>query len=185
MSSPAVFLDRDGTLNIEKDYVYRYEDWEWVPGAVAGMRKLRGLGFRLVVVSNQSGIARGYFGISDVRDLHARVAQDLESMGIEIAGFYFCPHGPGDGCNCRKPRPGLILQAENDLKIDLAHSYMVGDKLIDVQAGQTAGVHPILVGSGYGVKEKATLPQGIPYVADLFAVALLIEGMKKMPENRF
>lgn len=180
MSSPAVFLDRDGTLNVEKDYVYRYADWEWVPGAVDGMRKLIGLGFRLVVVSNQSGIARGYFGISDVQSLHGRVAHDLESMGIEIAGFYFCPHGPTEGCDCRKPRPALILQAERALKIDLAHSYMVGDKLIDVQAAQAAGVQPILVGTGYGIKEKATLPWGVPFVADLFAAAQLIEGKRKI-----
>ncbi|MBK8574752.1 MAG: D-glycero-beta-D-manno-heptose 1,7-bisphosphate 7-phosphatase [Elusimicrobia bacterium] len=179
MSSPAVFLDRDGTLNVEKDYVYRYEDWEWVPGAVEGMRKLRGLGFRLVVVSNQSGIARGYFGISDVRALHDQVARDLLDKGIEVAGFYFCPHGPGEGCDCRKPRPGLILQAEKDLKIDLAHSYMVGDKRIDVQAAQAAGVHPILVGTGYGEKERATLPKGVPFVPDLVAAARQIEKAHK------
>jgi D-glycero-D-manno-heptose 1,7-bisphosphate phosphatase len=176
MSSPAVFLDRDGTLNVEKDYVYRYADWEWVPGAVDGMRKLVGLGFRLVVVSNQSGIARGYFGISDVRALHDQVAQDLRGKGISIAGFYFCPHGPTEGCDCRKPRPGLFFQAEKALKIDLAHSYMVGDKLIDVQAAQAAGVHPILVGTGYGMKEKAALPTSVPSVSDLFAAAQLIEG---------
>jgi len=175
MSVAAVFLDRDGTLNVDKDYVYRYADWEWVPGAVEGMRELMGLGFRLVVVSNQSGIARGYFAASDVKALHAQVSSDLRAAGVEIAGFYFCPHGPGDGCDCRKPRPGLLLQAQKDLKINLSRSFMVGDKIIDVEAGQTAGVQPILVGTGYGVREKESLPKGVPFANDLLSAARWIE----------
>ena len=182
MQGAAVFLDRDGTLNVEKDYVYRYEDWEWIPGAVEGMKKLARMGFRLVVVSNQSGIARGFYGVSDVQTLHHQVAQDLRGQGIDVAGFYFCPHGPSEGCDCRKPRPGLILQAEKDLKIDLAPSYMVGDKLIDVQAGQAAGVHPILVGTGYGGKEMGNLPKGVSFVKNLFAASQLIEKLSH-PEN--
>ncbi|MBL0058301.1 MAG: D-glycero-beta-D-manno-heptose 1,7-bisphosphate 7-phosphatase [Elusimicrobia bacterium] len=172
----AVFLDRDGTLNVEKDYVHRYANWEWIPGAVDGMRKMAGLGFRLVVVSNQSGVARGYYSAADVRALHGQVAKDLHGMGVEVAGFYFCPHGPGEGCDCRKPRPGMVLKAETDLNIDLSRSFLVGDKLIDVQAAQAAGVQPILVGTGYGLKEKAHLPAGVPFVRDLSAAAHWIEG---------
>lgn len=175
MKGAAVFLDRDGTLNVEKDYVYRYADWDWVPGAVEGMKKLASLGFQLVVVSNQSGVARGYYAVSDVHVLHAQVAKDLRDRGIAVAGFYFCPHGPDDKCECRKPRPGLLLQAGNDLKIDLSHSYMVGDKMIDVQSAQAAGVRPILVGTGYGSTEKGALPKGIPFVKDLLAAAQRIE----------
>ncbi len=176
MNSPAIFLDRDGTLNVEKDYVFRFDDWEWVPGALDGLRKFAALGFRLVVVSNQSGIARGYFGVSDVRHLHDQVRQELRGQGIEIAGFYFCPHGPGEGCECRKPKPGMIFQAKKDLKIDLARSYMVGDKLIDVQAAQAASVHPLLVGTGYGMREKEALPKEVSFVPDLLAAAQLIES---------
>lgn len=178
MSSPAVFLDRDGTLNVEKDYVYRYADWEWVPGAVEGLRRLADLGFLLVVVSNQSGVSRGYYSADDVRILHDRVKKDLAGMGVPIAGFYFCPHGPSDGCECRKPKPGLLLQAQRDLKIDLSRSYMLGDKLIDVQAAQGAGVYPILLGTGYGEKEKTTLPKGVPFVLDLLIAAQEIEKTK-------
>jgi D-glycero-D-manno-heptose 1,7-bisphosphate phosphatase len=175
MSSPAVFLDRDGTLNVEKDYLYRYEDWEWIPGAVDGLKKLAGLGFLLAVVSNQSGIGRGYYGVTDVQSLHDRVNQSLRVKGVEVAGWYFCPHGPAEGCHCRKPRAGLLFQAEKDLKIDLLRSYMIGDKIIDVQAAQAAGVHPLLVGTGYGKRERAALPTGVSFVPDLVTAALRIE----------
>lgn len=167
MMSRAVFFDRDGTLNVEKDYVYRYQDWEWNPGVVEGLKSLADLGFKLVVISNQSGVGRGYFDKKDVFALHDQVAVDLLKQGIPMAGFYFCTHGPDDGCVCRKPQPGLLLQAEKDLHIDLPRSYMVGDKLIDVQAALAAGVQPILVGTGYGRKEKGALPVGVPFVEDL------------------
>jgi D-glycero-D-manno-heptose 1,7-bisphosphate phosphatase len=172
----AVFLDRDGTLNVEKDYVFRYEDWDWVPGALEGLRKFLDLGFRLVVVSNQSGVARGYYKATDVQILHNRVSKELEKEGIQVSKFYFCPHGPPDRCDCRKPKPGLILQAEKELGIDLSRSFMVGDKLIDVQAGQAAGVRPILVGTGYGAVEKKSLPEDIPFAVDLLAVSKWVEG---------
>jgi D-glycero-D-manno-heptose 1,7-bisphosphate phosphatase len=179
MTFPAVFLDRDGTLNVDKDYVYRYTDWEWIPGVLEGLKKLRTLGFHLVVVSNQSGVGRGYYTIVDVQTLHGQVAQDLRKKGIEIAGFYFCPHGPDDGCDCRKPKPGLIWQAEKDFKIDLHRSYFIGDKLIDLQAAQAAGVQPILVGTGYGEKAKETLPKGVPYVKNVLAASQWIERREK------
>ncbi len=171
MKPAAVFLDRDGTLNVEKEYVFRYEDWEWIPGAVSGLKKILSLGFRLVVVSNQSGVARGYYGVSDVQILHDRVAKELETEGIHVSGFYFCPHGPAEGCECRKPKPGLILQAEKELGIDLTRSYMVGDKKIDVEAGWAAGVKPILVATGYGNQEKTCLPNNVPFVANVGAAA--------------
>lgn len=171
MSEAVVFLDRDGTLNVEKDYVYRYDDWEWISGVFEGLRKLVGLGFRLVVVSNQSGVARGYYTVSDVLALHSKVAADLQREGISVAGFYFCPHGPEEGCACRKPRPGLLLKAQRDLKIDFSRSYMIGDKLVDVEAAHAAGVQPILVGTGYGMNEKVSLPSSIPFVPNALAAA--------------
>ncbi|MBL0059889.1 MAG: HAD-IIIA family hydrolase [Elusimicrobia bacterium] len=151
-------------------------DWEWIPGAVDGMGKMAGLGFRLVVVSNQSGVARGYYGAADVRALHAQVAEDLHGLGVEIAGFYFCPMGPAMGA-VPKTAARFDLKGGKDLKIDLSRSFMVGDKLIDVQAAQSAGVQPILVGTGYGVKEKAGLPKGIPFVEDLLGAARWMEGL--------
>lgn len=179
MTERAVFLDRDGTLNVEKDYVYRYEDWEWIPGSIEGLKKLAELGFHLVVVSNQSGVARGYYTASDVHALHDRLAEDLRGKGVSVAGFYFCPHGPDDVCACRKPKPGLLLQAKTDLKLDLSRSYMVGDKMIDVQAGQAAGVQPILVGTGYGITENKALPPGIPFADNLLSAAQWIERSLK------
>jgi D-glycero-D-manno-heptose 1,7-bisphosphate phosphatase len=179
MKEAAIFLDRDGTLNAEKDYVFRYEDWEWIPGVVDGLKTLAGLGFRLVVVSNQSGVARGYYTGADVKTLHARVAKDLREKGVDVAGFYFCPHGPGEGCACRKPAPGLLVQAEKDLNIDFARSFLVGDKLIDVQAAQSVGVQPILVGTGYGLQEKGALPKEVPFANNFFAAVQWIERRLK------
>lgn len=174
---PAVFLDRDGTLNVEKEYVFRYEDWEWIPGAVEGLKELGKMGFKLVVVSNQSGVARGYYARADMEELHRRVGEDLKSQGVTIAGFYYCPHGPGEGCACRKPEPGMILHAAKDLDIDLSRSFMVGDKAIDVEAGRRAGVRTFLVETGYGREESRQVATGVPRVKNLFEAVEAIRSL--------
>jgi D-glycero-D-manno-heptose 1,7-bisphosphate phosphatase len=167
----AVFLDRDGTLNVEKNYMCRYEDWEWIPGVVDGLKKLVETGFLLVIVSNQSGVARGYFSKEDVDALHLRVERELQREGVPIAGFYYCPHGPDEGCACRKPAPGMIVQASRALHIDLSRSYLVGDKAVDVEAGVRAGVQPLLVTTGYGKKQRGGVGAPVPVVRDLASAA--------------
>jgi D-glycero-D-manno-heptose 1,7-bisphosphate phosphatase len=169
MSEPAVFLDRDGTLNVEAGYVHRAEDWHWLPGVLPALARLRAGGFRLVVVTNQSGVFRGYYGEDQVRALHAAVAREAP-----IDAFYFCPHDPAGTCPCRKPAPGMLLRAARDLDLDLARSWMVGDKLLDVQAGLAAGVRPVHVLTGHGPEHRASLPPGIPGVPDLAGAAHLI-----------
>ncbi len=177
---PAVFLDRDGTLNIEKDYLFRVEDFVFTEGAQEAVRLLNDAGFLVVVVSNQSGIARGYYGQEDVKRLHDAVDRLLAHKGAHVDAWYFCPHHPEGttdqaiSCDCRKPAPGMLLQAAKEYGIDLADSYMVGDKRIDVEAGHAAGCHSILVATGYGHSEAAGLPKTVPCCENLLAAARLI-----------
>ncbi len=178
MGKPAVFLDRDGTLNVEKNYLYRLEDWEWIPGAIDAIRSFNKAGFLVIVITNQAGIARGMYGESDVRLLHQQIDKVLASSDAHIDAYYFCPHHPEYGdktvCDCRKPAPGMILQAQKDWDIDLSHSYMVGDKLADVQASLAAGVMPILVATGYGSEARALIGPEVPCMTDIGAAARLI-----------
>jgi len=154
---PAVFLDRDGTINVEKNYLYRIEDFEFIPGAQEAIRRLKDAGYLVIVVTNQSGVARGYFTLKDVHQLHEHMQAELAKYGTAIDAFYVCPHHPSEGggeykfdCACRKPAPGMLLQAASDFGIDLHRSFMVGDKVADIEAGQSVGCHTVLVMSGYG-----------------------------------
>lgn len=158
----AVFLDRDGTINVEKDYLHRIEDFEFLPKAPQAIRRLKDAGFLIVVVTNQSGVARGYFSVRDVEILHNHMQQELQKVGAAIDAFYFCPHHPDKGvgvfrveCDCRKGRPGMLLQAAAELRIDLAASFMIGDKRADLEAGRAAGCPSLLVLTGYGRRELA------------------------------
>ena len=153
----AVFLDRDGTINVEKNYLHKIEDFEFIPGAPEAIKKLKDAGFLVIVVSNQSGIARGYFDEEAVRKLHQHIQDELSVIGTSIDAFYFCPHhqveGLGDykvDCDCRKGNPGMLLHAAQEHDIDLMQSFMVGDKLADIEAGARAGCKSILVLTGYG-----------------------------------
>lgn len=176
----AVFIDRDGTLNVEKEYLYRPEECELIPGAEQAIRLLNQAGWLVVVVTNQSGVARGYYGEQDVVTLHRHIAAELSRSGAQVAGWYYCPHHPSgvepynQPCSCRKPLPGMLLQAAGELAIDLSNSWMVGDKLADVEAGLAAGCRPILVRTGYGQPESAQLPDNVPVCDDLAAAARLI-----------
>jgi D-glycero-D-manno-heptose 1,7-bisphosphate phosphatase len=186
----AVFLDRDGTINIEKEYLCRVEDFEFIPGAPEAIKKLKDAGFLVIVVTNQSGVARGYFGIDDVHDLHDHMQRELTAFGTSIDAFYLCPHHPEEGkgvyrceCECRKGAPGLLLQASADYAIDLESSYMIGDKLTDVEAGERAGCTPIMVMTGYGNEGVRRLDVGRARVCDDLSVAAeLILELSSLPE---
>jgi D-glycero-D-manno-heptose 1,7-bisphosphate phosphatase len=152
---PAVFLDRDGTLNEDFGYVHRFEDFRWLPGAKDAIRRLNTAGVYVFVVTNQSGVARGLFGEDAVMALHARMREELHDIGAAIDDFRYCPHHPGEGvspyrrvCACRKPAPGMILDLIAHWPIDKAASVMVGDKTIDVDAGRAAGIAAEMVRSG-------------------------------------
>lgn len=140
MKRRALFLDRDGVINVDHGYVARAQDFEPVEGVFDALRAAAAKGYLLVVVTNQSGIGRGYFSQEDYDRLEGHMRQLFASEGIDLAGIYHCPHDPAAACQCRKPEPGMLLRAAREHEIDLAQSVMVGDKLTDVAAGQAAGV---------------------------------------------
>ena len=142
-----VFLDRDGTLVEDAGYVHRLEDYRLLPGVVDALRRLVRAGFRLAIVTNQSGIGRGYFTQEDFERFQARLLSDLSEAGIPIEASLFCPHPPDAGCACRKPAPGLLLRAQQELGADLASSWVLGDAQRDVEMAQRAGcAGAVLVG---------------------------------------
>lgn len=172
----AIFLDRDGTLNVEKGYVHQWTDWEWISGVESSLAKLKNAGYLLIIVSNQAGIARGYYNASEVEILNKMINCDLTKYGIAIDGFYHCPHHPdiSGECPCRKPNPGMILQAAHDFSIDLHQSWLIGDKASDILAGEIVGLKTILVLSGYGRSESSHIKNNVPRCEDLPAASNLI-----------
>jgi rfaE bifunctional protein nucleotidyltransferase chain/domain len=143
----AAFLDRDGVINKDKAYVHRWEDFEFVPGAIEGMRKLQDSGYTLVIVTNQSGLARGYYTEEDYLQLTKDLRQHLASHGVQLAGVYHCPHHPKGtvpaisvDCDCRKPAPGMLIKAASELSLSLPDSILIGDKPSDIEAARAAGV---------------------------------------------
>lgn len=147
----AVFLDRDGTLNVDFGYVHRPEDLVFLPGAVEALRMFRQAGFLLIVVTNQSGIARGYYTLQQAEDFHREMLRQLRREGVELTDILLCPHGPQDGCRCRKPSPFLVLEALKKYDIDPARSYMLGDKESDIECGRRSGIR------SYRVSEQQPL----------------------------
>jgi D-glycero-D-manno-heptose 1,7-bisphosphate phosphatase len=147
-----VLLDRDGVLVMDSGYPHTPEDYELLPGAVEGARQLSESGWRLAIISNQSGIGRGIFSMEDFQRFHNRLLSDLARAGVPIAGTFICPHEPRIGCDCRKPAPGLIFRAESKLHARLQESIVIGDKTTDIEAGRRAGcLGGILLGEGRSI----------------------------------
>jgi histidinol-phosphate phosphatase family protein len=146
----AVFLDRDGTICRDVHYCSRAEDFEILPGVPQAIRLLNEHGFKVVVVTNQSGIARGYFTEQTLSLIHHKMKQELQEHGAFVDAVYFCPHHPDDNCECRKPKAWLLLRAAKDIGIDLGLSYMIGDNAKDVEAGKTAGCKTVWIAVGPG-----------------------------------
>lgn len=136
----AIFLDRDGTINADFGYVYRTEQLEFLPGAVEALRLFATHGYKLIVITNQSGIGRGYYTLADAEAFNRHMSRLLRAEGVDISDYYICPHAPGEACTCRKPQPQMIELAMAKHGIDPALSYMIGDKESDVECGLRAGV---------------------------------------------
>jgi D-glycero-D-manno-heptose 1,7-bisphosphate phosphatase len=151
MARPVIFLDRDGTLNVDKGFVFRPADWEFTDRAPEALRDLRGAGYSLALITNQSGIGRGYFTREDVQGLHEYVQACLAQHGVYLDAIAICPHAPNDGCTCRKPRTGLAGQIEAQLGVPIAYdrSWVIGDKLSDLEFGRALGTHVALLRSRY------------------------------------
>ena len=145
MKNKAVFIDRDGTINVDVHYLNKPEQFEMYPGVGDGVKKLRDAGFRIIVITNQSGIGRGFFTVHDLISIHERMKSDFLKYGVTLDGIYYCPHHPDENCSCRKPNTGLFEKAIVDHKIDTHQSFMLGDKLLDIGAGMKVGVKTILI----------------------------------------
>ena len=175
-------MDRDGTVSEEVGYMYHAGLYRVYPWSGDAIRKINASGMKAILTTNQSGIARGYFPESTVHEVHQLLQVELKQWEAHIDAIYFCPHLPEDNCECRKPRPGMMLRAARELEIDLGRSYMVGDRYVDVRAAHAAGVRSVLVCSGDGAAEMAKyagLPGPQPdFVADnlLHAVDAILSG---------
>ncbi len=161
----AVFLDRDGTVCEEVGYLSSIAQIRLIPRSGEAIRKLNEQGFKIIIVTNQAGVARGFFPESALPALHAEMERLLRDEGAHIDGLFFCPHHPTEGippyriaCDCRKPAPGLLFRAAKQFGLDLASSYMVGDHLSDVECGQRVGAHSILLLTGHGREQAEKIP---------------------------
>ena len=157
----AVFLDRDGTISVEVGYIDSSEKLELYAGAEEALTKMQRLGFKLIIITNQSGVARGYFPESKVEEINNRLIGILSDSGVTIDGVYYCPHYPGADvekydrkCDCRKPGIKLVMDAVEQHNIELEGSVFIGDKLSDIECGKNAGIRTILVRTGYGADEE-------------------------------
>lgn len=181
----AVFLDRDGTLIEERDYLSRPEQVVVFPGVGAALRKLRNAGFKLFIVSNQSGVGRGYFTLGDVEKVNERLAGELAADGVAFEKVYIAPEAPDTPSRGRKPSPQFLFDARDEFQVELGRSFMIGDKFIDLQCGWNAGVKKsILVRTGYGAKTEQTEASklaGALVVDNLPAAAAWILQTKEEP----
>ncbi|GAA0351482.1 D-glycero-beta-D-manno-heptose 1,7-bisphosphate 7-phosphatase [Morganella psychrotolerans] len=180
MGIPAVFLDRDGTINIDTGYLHESDDFQFIDNAIEAMQTIKQMGYALIIVTNQSGIARGMFTEDQFMHLTEWMDWSLADRGVDLDGIYYCPHHPEGTveeyrqvCNCRKPEPGMLLDAQQQLDIDMSNSYMVGDKFEDMQAGRAAKVgKTVLVRTGKPLTEEAEAAADIVInsIADLPAL---------------
>ena len=157
MTSPAlrraIFIDRDGTLIVDKDYLHKPEEVQFFDGVVAELKRAIDAGFEIVMVTNQSGVGRGYFTMDDVAKVHEHIAQEMHAAGVKLLDIYVAPEAPDVASRGRKPSPQFLFDARDTHRIELAESYMIGDKLIDLECGWNAGVRKaLLVRTGYGAK---------------------------------
>ncbi len=154
-----IFLDRDGTINVEKHYLHKIEDFEYEFGVIDSLKGLQKLGYKFIIITNQAGIAKGYYSEDDYLKLEKFIEKDLLNKGIKIEKTYYCPHHPKGkapyniNCDCRKPKTGMFLKAIEEFNVDIENSYMVGDRFTDLLPADKLGIHPVLIKTGYGEKQ--------------------------------
>ncbi len=173
-----IILDRDGVINEDSDeYVKSPDEFKFIPGSLEAIARLNNAGFRVAIATNQSGLARGYFGLDALNQMHAKLYRALDSVGGSIELIAFCPHGPDDACTCRKPEPGLYLQIAERMGCTLTDVPIIGDSARDLEAARTVGARPVLVRTGKGERTlaKGLGLEGVPVYRDLAeAVSALV-----------
>ena len=174
MSRPFVFSDRDGTLLHDDGYTHEVEDYQPLPGAHEALALLQEAGFGVAIVTNQSGVGRGYFAEADLARYHAELLRDFAAHGVSIDAIYHCPHVPDAGCGCRKPATGLIERACAEHGVDLAASWVVGDGAGDIGLARRAGCGSVLVLTGIGEATRRELDEDVPAAPDVLAAARYI-----------
>jgi D-glycero-D-manno-heptose 1,7-bisphosphate phosphatase len=167
-----VFLDRDGTIARDVPYCSAPEQFELLPGAGEGIRLFNTFGFKVILITNQSGVGRGYFSEEILGLIHEKMKAKLANFGAHIDAIYYCPHHPDENCDCRKPKPKLIRLAAKDFDIDLGRSYLIGDSAKDIEAGKAAGCKTILIGN----MDIANTPKPDYAVANLLEAAKILQG---------
>jgi len=175
VNNKAVFLDRDGTMAIDVHYCRRPEDFQLFPGTAGAVRLLKEHGFKVIVITNQSGIGRGYFNEETLAEIHRKMADDLACKGTGVDAIYFCPHHPDDNCDCRKPKPALVLRAAKDFAIDPGQSYIVGDLPADIELGKAVGCRTVLVTTT--PRDNDLKPDAV--AADIYQAAQAIIKMER------
>ncbi len=149
-AAKVIFLDRDGTLNVDHGYVYQIQKWEWIQGAIEGMKLLQDAGYKLAIITNQSGIAQGFYTEEDMQVLHTWMEKQLADHGVTLSAIAYCPHGRDSTCDCRKPNAGMAKQVEATIgSIDYGNSWTIGDKEADVGFGKNAGTKTMVIKSRY------------------------------------
>ena len=181
MALKLIILDRDGVINYDSDqYIKSPLEWRPIPGSLEAIARLHREGYKIIVASNQSGVARGLFSLETLNDIHIKMIAEVRRMGGEIDSIFFCPHGPDDGCNCRKPAPGLYEEIAERLQISLSGVYAIGDSERDLIAARAVFASPVLVLTGKGKKTQQNLDKDfsdVPVFDDLraFTDALLYD----------
>ena len=160
MPIKTIFLDRDGVINKEVNYLHKIEDFQFIDGIFEACNHFLKLGYKIIIVTNQSGIARGYFKENDYHNLSRWMLKQFQKKSIDILDIFYCPHGPESNCNCRKPLPGMFFKAKDKHDINMKSSWLIGDKENDIIAGINSGIlNTILVRSGHKVNEQSTKAQ--------------------------
>lgn len=191
---PAIFLDRDGTIIHDAEYISNPREVKLLPGACEGLLKLQKAGFLLIIISNQSGVGREIFGEEEMQHVHERMVELLGDENVAIDGAYYCLHRPDEDCNCRKPQPGLLKLAIDELAVDISQSYMIGDKVSDIEAGLNVGCQPLLIRTEQFISPLSRVvqkpleipPVGVPIAANLIAASkwILTDQSKKNETRR-
>ena len=183
-----IFLDRDGVINENRaDYVKSWSEFRFLPGSREAIAKLTQAGHRIVVCTNQAGIARGTISIETVEEIHRRMITSISDIGGKIEKVYYCPHDRDGDCSCRKPRPGMLLRARDELDINLHDAVFIGDSITDIRAGLAAGIHTVLVLSGLGMEQFREHHHEVngPFriaINLMHAVELVLKGLHKSTE---